>query len=283
MEHNVDFRSHSLPDVVRYRTMTTAELRDSFLLTGLFQPGQVQLALAITLDRALVGGAVPTDAPLELPNPPELRAEFPLERREMGVLNLGGPGKIVVDSQEFALAKHDALYMGRGSRQVEFQSDDPANPARFYLLSYPAHAEHPTTLAKFADANHVDLGSDAEANRRTIHQYIHENGVKSCQLVMGWTELAPGSVWNTMPPHTHDRRTEVYLYFDIAEGHRVSHQMGEPQETRALWIGEGEAVLSPTWSIHCGCGTAAYSFVWGMGGENQRFDDMDPAPIPTLR
>ena len=283
MEHNVDFCSFSLPDAVRYRTMTTAELRDSFLLTDIFVPGQVQLALAISLDRALIGGAVPTDAPLELPNPPELRAEFTLERREMGAINLGGPGRIVVDSEEFALAKHDALYMGRGSRRVEFRSDDPANPARFYLLSYPAHAEHPTALARFADANHVDLGSDAEANRRTIHQYIHENGVKSCQLVMGWTELAPGSVWNTMPPHTHDRRTEVYLYFDIAEGHRVSHQMGEPQETRAIWVGEGEAVLSPTWSIHCGCGTAAYSFVWGMGGENQRFDDMDPAPIPTLR
>jgi 4-deoxy-L-threo-5-hexosulose-uronate ketol-isomerase len=283
LEVNVTVNTHSTADATRYCTMTTSELRDAFLLGDLFAEGQVALTSIVDLDRAVVGSAVPKGAALEMPAPEELRCEYFCERRELGVLNIGGRGRVEVDGQNYELLPLDVLYIGRGCRQIRFASDDANDPARFYLLSYPAHAAHPIALVKREAANHVPLGSDEEANRRTIHQYIHERGAKSCQLVMGWTELAPGSVWNTMPPHTHPRRSEVYMYFGMREEHRVLHMMGKPQETRPLWVKNGEAVLSPAWSIHCACGTSNYCFCWGMGGENQRFDDMDAAPIPTLR
>ena len=262
--------------------LDTAGLRESFLLDGLFEAGSLTL-IYTDLDRAIVGSAVPTTAPLKLDAAAELRAEFFCERRELGILSIGGKGKVTVDGTAHALDKCDCLYVGRGSREILFASDDAADPAAFYLVSYPAHAAYPTVKATRADANRVELGSKEECNERTILQYIHENGIKSCQLVMGFTEFKPGSIWNTMPAHTHLRRSEVYCYFDVPAGHAVLHMMGEPGETRPLWVHDRQAVLSPAWSIHCGAGTAAYRFCWAMGGENQAFTDMDKVDIRDLR
>lgn len=270
-------------DPVRYRQMDTEQLREAFLVDNLFTPGKVALVYA-EADRAVIGSAVPTVAPLELEaGPKELAADFFCQRRELGVLNLGGDGTVAVDGTNYAVPGRDMLYVGRGSREVSFTSDDPAAPARFYLVSYPAHVEYPTCLAPRAEANTLHLGSAAEANRRDLFQFIHEKGVKSCQLVMGYTELAEGSVWNTMPCHTHQRRSEVYLYFDLGDANAVFHMMGPGDQTRHLLVRNLQAIISPIWSIHAGCGTSNYSFVWAMGGENQRFDDMDPVPIPSLR
>ncbi|MCU0796830.1 MAG: 5-dehydro-4-deoxy-D-glucuronate isomerase [Akkermansiaceae bacterium] len=262
--------------------LDTDGLRDSFLLDELFEPGELTLVYT-DLDRAIVGSAVPTDGTLELAAGEELRASYFCERRELGVLNMGGAGRITVDGTVHELSKCDCLYIGRGSERISFSSNDAAEPAAFYLISYPAHTAYPTTKATPADANRVELGSKEECNERTICQYIHENGIKSCQLVMGYTEFKPGSIWNTMPAHTHLRRSEVYCYFDVPAGHAVLHMMGEPQETRPLWVRDRQAVLSPAWSIHCGAGTAAYRFCWAMGGENQAFTDMDRVEISELR
>jgi 4-deoxy-L-threo-5-hexosulose-uronate ketol-isomerase len=199
------------------------------------------------------------------------------------VLNLGGAGRVEVDGTAYEMDRLDGLYIGRGSRRVRFLSRDAATPARFYLASYPAHKEYPTRLARRAEANAIELGAEVTANRRTIYQYIHQGGIESCQLVMGFTALKPGSVWNTMPCHTHERRTEVYLYFDFSEKARVFHFMGPGEETRHIAVAPEQAVISPMWSIHAGCGTEAYSFCWAMGGENQRFDDMDGLGISELR
>lgn len=275
-------RTHRCPDIVSYERFNTRELRQGFLLDGLFTPGTIDLVYT-DLDRAIVGSAVPLGVPLALTAGPALRAEYFCERRELGILNVGGPGSVAIDGKKFPMAKLDTLYVSRGSREVVFAADDHGNPPLFYLVSYPAHAVHPTTHATPADANVLELGARETANERRLSQVIHENGVKSCQLVMGFTELKPGGVWNTMPPHTHDRRTEVYLYFDIPEDHRVLHLVGKPDETRPLWIGNLQVALSPAWSVHSGCGTSNYRFCWAMGGENQRFDDMDPAPVSTLR
>ncbi len=270
------------PSPTETSMLDTAGLRDSFLLEELFGAGEVTLVYS-DLDRAIVGSAVPTGSPLELEAGEELRAEYFCERRELGVLNIGGKGTVTVDGTEHELDKCDILYVGRGSREVRFASADAASPAAFYLVSYPAHSAYPTTKATPADANRVELGSPEECNERAICQYIHENGIKSCQLVMGYTEFKAGSVWNTMPAHTHERRTEVYCYFDVPQEHAVLHMMGEPDETRPLWVHDRQAVLSPAWSIHCGCGTASYRFCWAMGGENQDFTDMDKVEIPNLR
>jgi 4-deoxy-L-threo-5-hexosulose-uronate ketol-isomerase len=269
-------------DVRSYARMSTAELRAGFLLSGLFQPGKVTLRYWET-DRAVVGGAVPTRGRLALPTTPALAAEHFCDRRELGVLNTGGDGTVEVDGRSFVLGHLDCLYVGRGARRVTFSSRKAAQPARFYLLSYPAHAVHPTALLRRAEVPGVELGSPETANARTIFKYIHAAGLASCQLVLGVTVLRPGSVWNTMPPHTHSRRSEVYLYFDVPEQAAVMHLMGRPDETRHLVVRDHEAVLSPPWSIHCGAGTTSYGFVWGMGGENQDFADMDPAPLATLR
>lgn len=262
--------------------LDTMALRESFLLEELFPPGELKLVYT-DLDRAIVGSAVPTDSPLTLAAAAELRAEYFCERRELGVLNMGAKGTVTVDGSAHELEKCDCLYIGRGSREISFSSTDPSDPAGFYLISYPAHTAHPTTKATPADATRVETGSPEECNERTICQYIHENGIRSCQLVMGYTEFKPGSIWNTMPAHTHLRRSEVYCYFDVPTGHAVLHMMGEPTENRPLWVHDRQAVLSPAWSIHCGAGTAAYRFCWAMGGENQAFTDMDRVEISELR
>lgn len=264
-----------------YQRMTTEELRGRFMIEDLFQPESLVLHYC-DIDRVLVGSACPGAQALSLDAAEELRAATFCERRELGVLNIGEAGEVVVDGTVFPLETKECLYVGRGAQSITF-ANAPGKAAKFYLISYPAHHAYPTRKATLADANQVHLGSSDTANERVIYQYIHENGIQSCQLVMGFTELKPGSVWNTMPPHTHTRRSEVYLYFGIPEGNAVFHFMGDPQQTRHLCVAGGQAVLSPAWSVHSGCGTANYTFVWAMGGENQRFDDMDPAPIPDLR
>lgn len=265
-----------------YRRMTTEELRRHFLLENLFQPGRAELVYT-DVDRAVVGGIVPAAAPLALEGGREMACNFFCERREAGVINLGAAGSIAVDGKAYRLAPRECLYIGRGSREIVFTSDSPQAPASFYLLSYPAHADYPTTHAGIEQANNLELGSLQDANRRTIHQYIHQKGICSCQLVMGFTELHEGSVWNTFPPHTHDRRTEVYCYFDLPAAGVVFHLMGEPAETRHLVVREKQVALSPPWSIHAGVGAGAYRFVWGMGGENQVFDDMDKVDIKGMK
>lgn len=268
------------PNHVGYQALGTRELRDTFLVESLFAPGKLELVYS-DADRAIVGSAVPLESPIPLIADAELRAAYFCERRELGVLNIGGPGAVKVDHRRFELAKFDCLYVGRGSQEVSFASDDPGSPAAFYLLSYPAHASYPTTAIPRANANEVHLGSAADANRRTIHQYIHTGGVRSCQLVMGYTQLQEGAVWNTMPPHTHARRSEIYVYFDLGKA-RVMHFMGTPEETRHIVVSDRQAVISPSWSIHCACGTGSYAFCWGMGGENQEFTDMDSFPLDRL-
>lgn len=270
-----------MADATRYRTMTTAELRATFLIEDLFRPGEL-CATYIDLDRTIVGSAVPLREALCLPAFAELRAQYFTERRELGVLNIGGRGAVVVDGEEFALEKRDALYVGRGSVDVRFTSANADEPAEFYLLSYPAHVQFPTTLIRSAGLERTALGAAESANAREITKLIHLEGVRSCQLVMGFTQLAPGSVWNTMPPHTHMRRSEVYLYFDLAEDERVMHLMGPADETRHLVVANKQVAVSPGWSIHAGVGTRNYAFCWGMGGENQVYTDMDALAVKDL-
>ena len=266
----------------QYARMSTQELRRHFLVENVFVSGRIALTYWET-ERTVLGGAVPVDGPLRLETDPALAAEYFCERRELGAFNLGGAGAVVVDDEALALETHDAVYIGRGSREVRFSSVDPGNPARFYLVSYPAHAAHPTRLLPRSSANRIDLGEQATANQRTLYQFIHEGGARSCQLVTGFTRLKAGNVWNTMPPHTHLRRSEVYFYFDVPANAAVFHFMGPQEETRHLVVTNGQAVLSPVWSIHAGCGSQDYSFVWAMGGENQRFSDMDGIRINDLR
>ncbi len=262
--------------------MTTQEVRDKFLIETLFSPDAITMVYC-DVDRAIAGSAVPVSRPLTLAGAAQLRADYFCQRRELGVLNIGQAGTITVDGKAFKLAPLDGLYIGRDSKEIVFAGDDPKAPARFYLLSYPAHKSYPTTHISKDQAAPTHLGSDAECNKRTIYKYIHPDGVKSCQLVMGFTRLAEGSVWNTMPPHTHDRRMEMYLYFNVAEDARVFHLMGKPEETRHIVVADGQAVISPSWSLHSGVGTKSYAFCWGMGGENQAFDDMDHLKISELK
>jgi 4-deoxy-L-threo-5-hexosulose-uronate ketol-isomerase len=261
--------------------MTTAELREAFLIPAIYQSGSLH-GLFTDLDRMVVAGAVPGDTPLELPNPRETGRGFFLERRELGAINTGGPGTVTVDGKTFAVPSLACIYVGMGTQNVSFASDDAKNPAKFFILSCPAHAAHPTTVATREQATTVPLGSQSTANQRVIRQYIHENGIQSCQLVMGYTELAEGSVWNTFPPHTHNRRCEVYFYFDMQD-RVLAHFMGEPAATRHLFLQDEQTVLSPSWSIHSGCGQGAYKFIWGMAGENQTFTDMDAVAPSELR
>jgi len=275
-------RLYQMADAVRYEMMNTDELRETFLLEGLFQPGEIELAY-VDLDRTVIGSAVPTKAALKLETQPELRADYFLERRELGVLNVGGAGSVTVDGKTLDLDKLDCLYVGRGSKEVSFASKDATKPANFYLLSYPAHAEYPTAMVKFADLKGLELGSFETCNKRTIYKAIYKEGIKSCQLVMGFTLLAEGSNWNTMPAHTHMRRSEVYFYFDVDPAHRVFHLMGPADATSHLVIADKEVVVSPGLSIHAAVGTKNYGFCWGMGGENQAYDDMDALTIAELR
>ncbi len=269
-------------DARGYPHMSTIDLRQAFLVDGLFQPGLLVLKYWET-DRTIIGSAVPGGEELALSCPRELAAAYFNERRELGIINLGGAGTVATDGKAHALQQHDCLYVGRGVRSVVFTSADPARPAQFYLLSYPAHVEHPTVQAVFAQSRGADLGDPSQANARTIHKFIHPGGIKSCQLVMGLTVLKPGSVWNTMPPHTHLRRSEVYLYFNIAAESALFHFAGRPDETRNIMVRDRQAALSPPWSIHSGVGTTNYAFIWGMGGENQEFADMDPVSPASLR
>ncbi len=261
---------------------TTDELRHQFLIESLFEPDQLQ-AVYTHYDRVIVGGVMPLDESVELPCFDNLKSTCFLERRELGVINVGGAGSVRVDGEVHTLTKLDALYIGKGTRDVVFQSYSADEPARFFLMSAPAHHAHPTAKLAKEEANPVQMGQEETANKRTIYKYIHAGGLASCQLVMGLTVLAPGSVWNTMPAHTHDRRMEAYCYFDLPTDHRIIHLMGPPDQTRHLVVANHQAIISPPWSIHSGCGTSSYSFIWGMAGENTDFADMDFAPISTLR
>jgi 4-deoxy-L-threo-5-hexosulose-uronate ketol-isomerase len=270
------------PSALETRSMSTDELRKNFLLSDLFVPGQVNLRIT-DLDRAVVGGAVPLVEALELPNPAALRADFFAQRREIGILNIGADGAVTVDGKGFDLSARDVLYVGRGSRDVSFASVSADNPARYYIISYPAHSEFPTERVRASEAQSNELGAMERANKRKIARYIHAEGVRSSQLVMGVTVLEPGSVWNTMPAHTHSRRSEIYLYFDLPRDAFVVHLMGEPQQLRSIIVRDGEVAMSPGWSVHSGCGTSAYAFCWAMGGENQDYADMDPVPVESMR
>lgn len=266
---------HHNPLVRLTGIMSPAELRRCFVLEGLFQRGRVVLNFWET-DRTVVGGAVPAGAVLALHVPDELRAKHFNDRRELGVINLGGPGRITVDGRRFTMAPLDSLYVGRGARRVTFASKSSRTPARFYLLSYPAHVTYPTRQIKRTDLEPRVLGSAEQENHRILHQVITPARFPTCQLVMGFTVVQPGSKWNTMPPHTHLRRSEVYCYFGFPRGGDVKHFLGHPSRIRTVRLREGEAVLSPPWSVHSGEGSTHYSFVWGMGGENQDYADMDP-------
>lgn len=271
------------PHVEDFKKMTTPELRDTFMLEDLFQPGKCELVYW-EVDRTIVGAAIPLESPLKLEATRELLgADFFCERREVGIINLGGAGSITTDGTKWDLEKCDTLYVSRGTKEVVMESADASTPASFYIISYPAHADYPTALATTEDANKVELGSPDTANERVIYQQIHEGGIQSCQLVMGYTVLAKGSVWNTFPPHTHVRRTEVYNYFDLADENIVMHFMGPGDASRNLVTRNFQPVLSPAWSMHCGAGSSNYKFVWAMGGENQEFTDMDAIPMNELK
>lgn len=265
-----------------YKRYDTEAIRNHFLLESLFENGQANF-VNTHYDRMIVGGVIPANKEIELPNFPILRADYFLERREMGIINVGGDGVVVVDEEKFTLSKLDCLYIGKGNRRVSFSSVNASQPAVLYVLSAPAHANYPTRLLQKKDAESNTLGSLETSNQRTIYRYIHRNGIQSCQLVMGLTILSRGSVWNTMPAHTHDRRMEVYFYFDVPENQVVFHYMGLPQETRHVVMKNHQAVVSPPWSIHAGSGTSNYGFIWGMAGENLEYSDMDALQINDLK
>lgn len=270
-----------VPCYAAYKQMDTQALRENFLIEDLFQKGELTLYYT-DCDRAVVGSACPTNEVLKLDAGDELRAEYFCQRRELGVLNIGGKGFVKVDGEKFELQKGELLYIARGSKDVSFESENAEDYAEFYLLSYPAHAVYPTTKSALGDANKIELGTQSECNVRTINQAICQARIPSCQLVMGYTKLEDGSVWNTMPSHTHERRTEIYMYFDVKPNECVFHLMGTPKQTRHLIVRNKQVVISPSWSIHSGVGTRNYTFCWGMGGENQQFDDMDAAPTEEL-
>ncbi len=272
--HNVHYN-----DVKNY---TTQQLREQFLLNGLEKNDAIELTY-LHYDRMIAGLAKPVDQTLTLPTYENLKSDYFLERREIGIINTGiGDGIVTVDGIFYTLNKHDCLYIGKGVKEVTFASINASSPAVFFLLSTPAHQTYPTTLMTIAESAVLQLGAKETCNERSLCKYIHNDGIQSCQLVMGITMIKSGSVWNSVPPHTHDRRSEVYFYFDIAADQRVFHMMGEPQETRHLIVANNEAIVSASWGVHFGCGTGNYSFIWAMAGENKEFTDMDASPIATL-
>lgn len=286
----VELRTAVSPKDVKH--YTTERLREEFLIQNLFVPGEIKLVYS-HIDRIITGAAVPTE-PIKLTAGDELRAEYFLQRREMGVINIGGDGIITIDGRKYHVAFKQGMYIGMGAKDIVFESVSRENPAKFYINSAPAHTSYPTVLIKpegtpeegvviVKDENKVELGSLEDANHRVICKYILPGQVESCQLVMGMTKLEPGSVWNTMPAHTHERRMEVYMYFEVPEDNVVFHMMGEGRETRHIVMQNEQAVISPSWSIHAGAGTSNYTFIWAMGGENQAFDDMDVIPTTELR
>ncbi len=264
-----------------YQNYTTERLRQEYVLGQLMIPGESHFVYTHH-DRMIAGGIIPKDTAILLPDFDELRSDYFLERREMGVINIGGKGFVISDGKSFDLASGECLYLGRGTQEVKFQSDSAKEPARFYVISTPAHRAYPNAKQTKAEATVENLGNPDACNERSIYKFIHPDGIKSCQLVMGYTELKSGSVWNTMPAHRHDRRSEIYFYFMIPDQARVFHFMGDPDHTRHLVIANEQGIISPSWSIHAGAGTAAYSFIWAMGGENQSFADMDFVPMETL-
>ncbi|MCC6802676.1 MAG: 5-dehydro-4-deoxy-D-glucuronate isomerase [Anaerolineae bacterium] len=277
----MQMRYPSNPEKVK--TFTTDQLRAEFLIDKLFSDDAITLVYS-HIDRIIVGGACPVTQALELTaSKKDLGTDTFLERRELGVVNVGGAGTVTVDGADYAMSRLDGLYVGKGARSVRFASADSAAPAHFYFTSTPAHTSYPTTHIPISSAEPNHLGSVANSNERTIYKYIHPDGVKSCQLVLGVTLLEPNNMWNTMPAHTHARRMEVYFYFDIAGENVVFHLMGEPGETRHLVMRNEQAVISPSWSIHAGMGTGNYAFIWAMAGENQTFSDMDAVAMTTLR
>ncbi|MDT0630907.1 5-dehydro-4-deoxy-D-glucuronate isomerase [Rubrivirga sp. S365] len=280
MPTSYESRYAASPDAVK--AYDTQRLRDEFLIPDLMTEGEIRLTYT-HYDRFVAGGAVPTGSALTLEAIDPLKADFFLERRELGVINVGGAGTVTVDGEAYAIGHKEALYVGRGARDVSFASDAADRPARFYLNSAPAHAAYPTKKVTADDAEVVEAGAAETSNKRTIRKLLVSSVVDVCQLQMGMTELASGSVWNTMPAHTHDRRMEVYFYFDVAEGQAVCHFMGPPDETRHLWVHDQQAVISPPWSVHAGAGTGSYTFIWGMAGENLDYGDMDVVDVADLR
>lgn len=264
-------------DPATAKTLDTEELRSHFHVGDLFAEGEIKLVYS-HYDRLILGSAVPGSGKLTLDHVPETGTKTFLERRELGVLNIGDTGNISVDGETYEIAHGEVLYVGMGAGAVEF-----SGPGRFYILSAPAHQTYPTTLIREADAKRVELGSAEQANERVIIQLLHPEVCKSCQLLMGYTQFKPGSVWNTMPSHIHDRRMEAYLYFDLDQDQRVFHLMGEPTQTRHIVMANEEAVISPPWSIHSGAGTGSYTFCWAMAGDNVDFTDMDMIPMDVLR
>ena len=269
-----------------FKRYTTEETRNEFLITGLYQADEV-VAVYSHVDRMVTFGCMPVNETVSLDKGIDVWHNFGthyiLERREIGIFNIGGSGKITVDGTVYELGYKDCLYITMGAKEVLFSSNDAAAPAKFYMVSAPAHCSYETRLIRIEDAAKKPLGAMETANKRTINQFIHPSVLKTCQLSMGMTCLEPGSVWNTMPSHTHERRMEIYTYFEIPEGNVVFHMMGEGSETRHIVMQNEEAVISPSWSIHSGAGTSNYTFIWAMGGENQEFDDMDTIPTTELR
>ena len=279
----MELRTAASPKDVKHSD--TTRLREEFLIEDLFKADEIKTIYS-HIDRIIIGSAVPTSKTLVLTAGDELRAEYFLERREMGVINIGGKGKITIDGTVYELGYKDGIYIGMGSKDISFESDNADEPAKFYFNSAPAHKSYPTVLItpdSIKPENKVECGCLEESNHRVINKYILPGQVESCQLVMGMTSLKPGSVWNTMPCHTHDRRMEVYLYFELTDDAVVFHYMGEPTETRHIVMRNEEAVISPSWSIHSASGTKAYTFIWGMVGENQAFNDMDPVAMKDIR
>lgn len=257
-----------------FKKYDTEKIRKEFLVENIMDAGNIRLVYSL-IERYIVGGAVPLEEPLFLETIDPLKAEYFCERREVGIINVGGAGNIVVDGTEYKLQYKDALYIGKGSKEVIFKSDNKDAPAHYYINSAPAHKEFPVTHVTPGDANVLHLGALETSNERNINQLLINTVVDTCQLQMGMTELEPGSVWNTMPAHTHARRNEVYFYFDVPEGQAICHFMGQPKETRHIWLGNEQAVISPSWSIHSAAGTSNYIFIWGMAGENLDYTDMD--------
>lgn len=277
---NYNSRYASSPQAVKL--YDTQQLRNEFLIDNLMVPDKINFTY-IHYDRYIAGSAVPLHKPLPLTTIDPLKAEYFLERREMGIINVGGDGTIEVDGTSYDLGLKDALYIGKGTKEVIFKSNNADNPAKYYLNSAPAHTSYPTKKVSKSESKKLELGSLETSNHRTVNQMIIGGLVTTCQLQMGMTELKTGSVWNTMPAHVHDRRMEVYFYLDIPENQAVCHFMGEPQETRHIWMNNYQAVISPPWSIHCGSGTSNYTFIWGMAGENLDYSDMDVSKITDLR
>ncbi|MHC0041761.1 5-dehydro-4-deoxy-D-glucuronate isomerase [Vibrio campbellii] len=264
------------------KKLDTSELREQFLIEGMFQENNISLTYS-HIDRIIIGGVVPTSESIQLQGGKEIGVDFFLQRRELGIINIGQAGRVVVDGATYEIAAREAMYVGMGAQEITFESVDPQKPARFYLNCAPAHHAYPTRKITREEASPETLGNQENCNVRTIYKYLHPSVLPTCQLLMGMTELAPGSLWNTMPCHTHERRMEVYLYFDMKDDNIVFHYMGEPKETRHMVVRNEQAVISPSWSIHSGVGTSSYTFIWGMVGENQTFHDMDHVAMTDIK